>query len=464
LRDYLLVINPLEWNPDEPSRLFYQTRQRRPLIDRAEGIYVWDRSGKRYIDACSGAMVSNIGHSNPRVLKAMREQMEKATFAYRLHFENEPAERLAAQIATLCPPGHERVFFVSGGSEAVESCLKLARQYAITQGQSSRWRVIFRSPGYHGSTLGALAITGYQPLTEPFLPMMQAMPCIPAPRCYLDRDSMTEDERGLKYANMLRDKIIEVGPESVLAFIMEPVGGASTGALVAPDSYYPRIREICDEFGILLIYDEVMSGAGRTGRYLAAEHWQIKPDIIALAKGLAAGYAPLGAMLADDRIIDPVLNSGGFQHGYTYAGNPLACAAGLAVTREILEQDLMQQATDIGNFLSKQLKGMMPAYPFIGDVRGKGLLLAFELVENRDTMQPLPASLNAYSRLVELAYERGLIIYSRRTRNGIEGDHFMICPPMITTRIQAGEILELLRDSLDALAQELNLPTEKLSS
>ncbi len=445
----------LSWKPTDPSRLFYQTRQRRPLVDRAEGIYIWGRDGKRYLDGSSGAMVSNIGHSNPRVLEAMRRQMASATFAYRLHFENEPAEHFAAQLADLCPPGHDRVFFVSGGSEAVESCLKVARQYAYCKGEHKRWRIISRSPSYHGSTLGALSVTGYRPLTDPFMPVMQRMPSIPAPRCYLDRDSLSDEARGLRYANMLRDKIIELGPETVLAFIMEPVGGASTGALVAPDSYYPRIREICDEFGILLIYDEVMTGAGRTGRYLAAEHWNIKPDIIALAKGLAAGYAPLGAMLADNEIIDTVLNGGGFQHGYTYAGNPLACAAGLAVTLEILERDLITQAGTVGALLKSELEGLMADYAFIGDVRGKGLLLAFELVENRETMQPLPVSFNAHLRLVELAYERGLIIYSRRTRDGIAGDHFLVCPPMITTPEQVGEIMEMLRSSLDALQIEL---------
>lgn len=446
------------WDPAAPSRLFYQTRQRRPLLDRAEGIYLWDRNGRRYLDGCSGAMVSNIGHSNPRVLEAMRRQMELSTFGYRLHFENEPAERLAARIAALCPEGHDRVFFVSGGSEAVESGLKLARQFAFVTGQESRWQVISRNPSYHGSTLGALAVTGYRPLSDPFLPMMRQMPSVPAPRCYLDRDSLSDAERGLRYAEMLRDKILELGPETVLAFIMEPVGGASTGALVAPDSYYARVREICDEFGVLLIYDEVMSGAGRTGRYLAAEHWGIKPDIIALAKGLAAGYAPLGAMLADNRIIDPVLNSGGFQHGFTYAGNPLACAAGLAVTQEIFEQQLMDRATSTGALLKRELINLMDDYGFIGDVRGKGLLLAFELVESRETMRPLPAGLNAYARLVELAYERGLIIYSRRTREGIEGDHFMVCPPMIATPEHVAEIIATLRESLDALQRELGLP------
>jgi len=442
----------------EPSNLFYQTRNRRPLVARAEGIHIWDRSGKRYIDGSSGAMVANIGHGNPRVLAAMRRQMDEATFAYRLHFENEAAETLARRIARRLPQGLDRVFFVSGGSEAVESCLKLARQFALAIGQGSRWKVISRFPSYHGATLGALAVTGYAPMTEPFAPMMREMPKIPAPTCYLDRDNLDWEARGLRYAEMLREEILRQGPESVLAFIMEPVGGASTGALVAPDSYYARIREICDEFGILLILDEVMSGVGRTGRFLAAEHWGLRPDLIALSKGFAAGYAPLGAMVADRRLVEPVLDQGGFIHGYTYAGNPLACAAGLAVLEEIENRDLMGNAATMGGQLKAGLVRLMARFPFIGDVRGLGLLLAFEMVADRQTMAPLPKALNAHSRLVEISYERGLIIYSRRTRGGLEGDHFMVCPPMIVEESDIAEILALLEESLLVFAGEAGLP------
>ncbi|WP_193368667.1 aminotransferase family protein [Pelagibius marinus] len=442
----------------EPSNLFYQTRNRRPVVARAEGIYFWDKDGRRYIDGSSGAMVANIGHSNPRVLAAMRRQMEETTFAYRLHFENEAAETLAKRIAQRAPQGLDRIFFVSGGSEAVESCLKLARQHAVATGQEKRWKVISRFPSYHGATLGALAVTGYTPMTAPFAPMMQEMPKIPAPTCYLDRDNLDWEARGLRYAEMLREEIERQGPESVLAFIMEPVGGASTGALVAPDSYYARVREICDDYGILLILDEVMSGVGRTGRFLASEHWDLRPDIIALSKGFAAGYAPLGAMVADRRLVEPVLDAGGFIHGYTYAGNPLACAAGLAVLEEIESQDLMGNATRMGGLLKGGLCRLMARFPFIGDVRGLGLLLAFEMVADRQTMQPLPKGLNAHSRLVDLAYERGLIIYSRRTRGGIEGDHFLVCPPMIVDEAQVGEILGLLEESLVAFAAEAGLP------
>jgi len=440
-----------------PSHLFYQNRQRRPRIDRAEGVYIWDVHGKRYIDGSSGAMVANIGHGNPRVLQAMRAQMDKATFAYRLHFENEPAEELAREVAALMPEGLDRVFFVSGGSEAVESCLKLARNWALATGQAQRYKIISRFPSYHGSTLGAVSVTGSTPFSSPYAPMFVDMPKIPAPRCYLDDDDLTMQQRGLRYAEMLRAEILRQGPETVLAFLVEPIGGASTGALVAPDSYHKRIREICDEFGILLILDEVMTGAGRTGRFLAAGHWDLKGDIMALSKGFAAGYAPLGAMVAGRHIVEPVLDAGGFPHGYTYAGNPLAAAAGRAVLREIQAQNLIDNAAAMGELLKRRLEGLMARFPFVGDVRGKGLLLAFELMEP-DSKAPLDPALNAHSRLVELAFERGLIIYSRRTRGGALGDHFMVCPPMIVSEPQIDEIMERLTDSLAAFATAVSLP------
>ncbi len=440
------------------SNLFYQTRLRRPMLERGEGVYLWDSTGKRYLDGSSGAMVSNIGHSNPAVLAAMRAQMEKSTFGYRLHFENEPAENFATAIAERMPDGMDRVFFVSGGSEAVESTIKIARQYTLAKGEASRWKVISRFPSYHGSTLGALALTGMSLMSAPFSPMMREMPKIPAPTCYLDRDTLSDDERGLRYAEMLREEILRQGPETVLAFIMEPVGGASTGALVAPASYYKRIREICDEFGLLLIADEVMTGAGRTGKYLGVEHWNLRPDIIALSKGFGAGYAPLGAMITSSEIAETVIDAGGFIHGHTYAGNPLACAAGLAVLGEIDRLGLVKAAEAQGQKLKAELSMLMDRYPFIGDVRGKGLLLAFELVADRGTMEPLPVKLNAHLRLVDIAYERGLIIYSRRTRGGRIGDHFMVCPPLITTDEQIGEIIGMLTGSLDQFAKEAGLP------
>lgn len=439
------------------SYLFYQTEQRKPLFARAEGIYIWDVDGKRYIDGSSGPMASNIGHCNPNVIAAMKRQLDKGSFAYRLHFENEPAEQLAERIAELAIGDLSHSFFVSGGSESVESAIKLARQYAIAIGQEKRWKVIGRSPGYHGTTFGALAVTDYEPLVQPFVPMLRQMPKIAAPTCYLDRDNLSMAERGLRYANLLEQEIEKQGSDTVLAFIMEPVGGASTGALVAPDSYYQRIREICDNYNVLLIFDEVMSGAGRTGAFLAAEHWQVVPDIVAMSKGFGAGYCPFGVMLAPQRLIKPVLETGGFQHGFTYAGNPLACATALAVLDELQRLDLFQQAQVNGEYLMNGLHKLQARFAFIGDVRGKGLLTAFELVQDADTMQPFPADMNVHQRIVDLAYQRGLIVYSRRSRGGNSGDHVLVCPPLITTQPQLDEIVSLLDDSLTAFALSAGL-------
>ena len=450
-------------NARPESHLFYQTHARRPVLAEARDVYMWDIEGKRYLDGSSGAMVSNIGHSHPHVLAAMRAQMEKSTFGYRLHFETDPSERLAAKTAALMPEGMEKVFFVSGGSEAVESAIKLARQYALAMGQGSRWKVISRRPSYHGCTLGALAITGYGPLSDPFAPMMREMPKIPAPRAYLDGLDPADPATGAHYAAMLEAEIVAQGPDTVLAFVVEPVGGASTGALVPPAGYMRAVREICTRYGVVLIHDEVMCGGGRTGRFLGADHWGVVPDIVALSKGFGAGYAPLGAMVAQDRIVMPVLDGGGFAHGFTYAGNPLACAAGLAVLEVIESEGLIRNAARIGALLKARLEGVMARFPFIGDVRGKGLLLAFELVADRETMEPLPPDLNAYLELVELAYAEGLIIYSRRTRDGRAGDHFLVCPPMTATEAHVDEIIDKLTAALGAFAPKaLRAMTERV--
>jgi adenosylmethionine-8-amino-7-oxononanoate aminotransferase len=440
------------------SHLFYVTRQRRPLVDRAEGIYIWTEDGQRFIDGSSGPMVSNIGHGNRHVIDAMKRQMEKTTFAYRLHFENEPAEQLARRLAAKMPD-LDRIFFVSGGSEAVESAIKLARQWAVATNQSKRWKVICRFPSYHGGTMGALGVTGDLALTETFAPQIQPMPAIPAPTAYRDRDNLTMEQRGLRYADMLEEKILAECPESVVAFIMEPIGGAATAALVSPDSYFPRIREICDRYGILLIHDEVMSGAARTGRYLSGDHWNCKPDIITLSKGIGSGYAALGAMAASAKLVKPVLDMGGFQHGYTYAGNPLACAAGLAVLEEMERLDCEANATAMGELLMSELEALAKRFPFIAGVRGKGLLIGADLVADPVTFQPLPKAKAVNQRLLDIAYDRGLILYSRRIRgDGAELDNLILAPPLIITAGEIGEMVSILGDSFEQLARELNLP------
>ncbi|MGX0902669.1 adenosylmethionine-8-amino-7-oxononanoate aminotransferase [Roseovarius sp. MBR-79] len=441
----------------DTSRLFYGSRRRRPRLARAEGVYIDAVDGRRWLDGSSGAMVCNIGHSNPAVLEAMRAQMEVATFGYRLHFETEPAEALAERLAGIAPEGLGRVFFVSGGSEAVESALKLARSHALAMGEAQRWKVISRFPSYHGCTLGALSVTGYAPMTAPYAPMMAAMPKIPAPRAWLDGLPLDDPATGEHYADMLEAQILREGPETVLAFIVEPIGGASTGALMPPAGYMRRIREICDRHGVLLIHDEVISGGGRTGRWFSGDHWGVVPDMITISKGFGAGYMPLGALIARDSIVEAVLDHGSYPHGFTYAGNPLACAAGLAVIDEIERQGMMANAMAMGDLLRSRLEALMQRYEIVGDVRGMGLLQAFELVADRETRAPLPKHLDAHDRLVEAAYDEGLIIYSRRSRGGHEGDHFLVAPPMIVTPAQVDEIMEKLTRALDRFTAECGL-------
>ena len=437
---------------NKPSSMFFWPTPERPMVDRGEGIYLWDRDGKRYIDACSGPQTANIGHGNKRVREAMMEQAEKVSYAFRSHFLNEPAERLAREIAAQAPDGLDQVFFGSGGSEAVEACIKLARQYAIATGQATRYKVISRLPSYHGTTLGALSLTGDPAGFSMFAPMMVNHPKIPAPFCRYRPAGQAEDEAALAYANALETEIINQGVETVLAFIMEPIGGAATAALTAPDIYYSRVREVCDQYGVLLIFDEVMSGAGRSGKYLSAEHWDVTPDLVALAKGLASGYVPLGACLTSRHIVGTVDDAGGFMHGHTYSASPIACAVGRAVLAEHLEHDLIGNAARMGAVLKGRLERLLDEFEFIGEIRGRGLLLGFNIIANRETGRALPPELDAYAHLSQEAYDRGLIIYSRRTLGGARGDNFLVSPPLIVTEDQIDEIMELLVDALRAFA------------
>ena len=432
------------------SKLFYQGRGRKPVLDQARGVYMWDKNGRRYLDGSSGAMVCNIGHSNEHVLAAMQRQMEKSTFGYRLHFETEASENMAEKLAEKMPEGLDRVFFVSGGSEAVESAMKLARQYALAVGQGSRWKIISRTPSYHGCTLGALATTGYTTLTAPFEPMMRVMPKVPAPRAYLDGLDPDAEATGRHYADMLAERIEDEGPESVLAFLVEPIGGASTGALVSPPGYLERVREICDEYGILMILDEVMTGAGRTGAFLGVDHWGVRPDIVVLSKGIGSGYAPLGAMVADRRLVDPVLDAGGFAHGFTYAGNPLACAAGLAVLSEILERGLVPQVRERGAFLEQLLCERFGQNPHVGDIRGRGLFRGLEFVADRESKTPFEPKLGLAGKLKKAAFAEGLICYPMPgTRDGRVGDHILLAPPFIASEDELSGMVDRLERAVD---------------
>jgi adenosylmethionine-8-amino-7-oxononanoate aminotransferase len=427
--------------------LFYQTRRELPFIDRAEGIYIWDHRGKKYLDGSSGAITCNIGHGNHRVANRLADQSRKAVFAYRTQFENAPAHRYAAALVEHLAPHLQRIFFVSSGSEAVEAAIKLCRQYFFNRGEKQRIQFISRRPSYHGSTLGALSLTSYAPLEIPFRPMIHAFPKIQAPCCYhcaYHRKAACS----LQCAWELEKVIQEQGPDSIAGFVAEPIGGASTGAVVPPPKYFSVIQEICKKYGIFLILDEVMTGFGRTGRLFAYEHWNIDADIVVMSKGMTAGYYPLGGIAARTEYVEEMLQKGGFAHGHTLAGNPMGCAVGLEVLDIILENHLPENAARMGRVLKQGLERLKQRYAFIGQVRGRGLLMAIELVRDPKTREPFPPERNAHFVLTDEAYDEGLIVYPRRSINGLSGDHVMIAPPLIITRDQVGELLERLDRAL----------------
>jgi len=432
--------------------LFYQSSVRLPTIDRADGIYAWDQGGKRYVDASSGAMVTQLGHAHPAIVEAAMRQMGKVSFAYRTQFENQPSLDLAERLVELTGKRFDRVFFSSGGSESVESALKIARQYWHCKNEPQRSIFISRKPSYHGSTMGALAMTSYTPLTAPFAPMFQHYPKIASPTQYRVPEGMSTEAYALACADELEAVILEADAQNVAAFIAEPIGGASTGAEVPHDAYFPRIQAICKRHGILLILDEVMTGIGRTGKWFGYEHWDVHADILCLAKGLGAGYYPVSATLTRADITDPILASGGFQHGYTYAGNPLGSAIALAVIETIETEALINRASVNGAYLLERLKGLGQRHEFIGDVRGRGFLLALEYVGNRRSKTAFPAGDNVGSLITRLAHERGLIIYPRRSLMGELGDHTLIAPPLISTSAQCDEIVDLLDQTFTAFS------------
>ncbi|MFH2133034.1 MAG: aminotransferase class III-fold pyridoxal phosphate-dependent enzyme [bacterium] len=427
-----------------------------PTVDYARGIRIWDTEGKEYIDGCSGAVICNIGYGQEKVLQAIERQADSTFFAYRLHFENQPAKDLSARLVELTSGRLDRVFFVSGGSEAVESAVKLGRQYFYDRGEGSRYLFISRTPSYHGCTLATLGLTSYGPLEAPFRPLFNSAPKIPNPNCYRCGLNLTHPECNLQCARELEKVILEQGPENVAGFIAEPIGGASTGAVVPQDGYFDIIQSTCQKYGILLILDEVMTGFGRTAKFFGYEHWDVKADIIAISKGMASGYAPLGAIMARQEIVNTVMEKGGFMHGFTYAGNPLACAVGLQVLEIIQEQKLVENTEKIGTQLKSELCKLAERYEIIGDVRGKGLLLAMELVQDRESKDPFPARLGAGQLLVDKAFGQGLIIYPRKTLNGIEGDHVLVTPPLVTTEADVQEIISRLDAALQQATDRLS--------
>lgn len=432
---------------DTYSPLFYQTDVELPLVEKADGCRIWDTDGKLYIDGCSGAISVNMGHNHAGIKQAVQKQMDKVSFTYRTQFESQVAIDLAYKLVNLSHKQLDKVYFVGSGSEAVESALKLSVQYFYATGQKQRSRFVSLRPSYHGSTLGALSVTAYTPLEKPFEAITQKSIHIPGPNYYRkveDSDDAHDDEM----LRLAREAIFEAGSDTVAGIVVEPVGGASTGARVLSKRYLSGLRDLCDEIGALLIMDEVLTGAGRTGHWYCWQSVDVVPDIMALAKGLGAGYYPVGAMLAKSKITDAVMNSGGFMHGHTYAGNPLACATALGVLNAMEHEKTLENVRTQGEKLKAQLLELQQKYPIIGDVRGVGLLLAIEFVQNQASKEPFPAELNVFSLITAQAKAQGLLVYPRRCLDGIKGDHILITPPLILDDEIRNEIVHKLDAAL----------------
>ena len=423
-----------------------------PVAVGGQGCHIIGADGRRWLDGSGGAAVSCLGHGDREVTEAVKAQLDRLAFAHTGFFTSEPAEALADLLIEHAPAGLERVYLVSGGSEAVEAAIKLARQYFVETGRPERTRLIARRQSYHGNTLGALAVGGNEWRRAQFAPLLIDVSHIGP--CYEYR-GRAEDESAVEYgeraAQELEDKILRLGPESVMAFLAEPVVGATLGAVPAVEGYLGRIREICDRYGVLLILDEVMCGMGRTGRLFACEADGVSPDILCVAKGLGAGYQPIGAMLCSGAIYGAIeAGSGFFQHGHTYVGHPVAAAAGLAVLNAILERGLVARSAEMGERLDDALRAAFGQHPHVGDIRGRGLFRGLELVADRESKEPFAPERGIAARVKKTAFEAGLICYPMAgTIDGRRGDHVLLAPPFIISEDEIGELVEKLGTAFD---------------
>ncbi len=435
------------------TTVFHRAPKRRlPVAVAGDGIEIIDSEGKRYIDASGGAAVSCLGHSNQRVIDAIKRQAQQLPYAHTSFFTTEPAEALADWLVARAPQGLGHVYFVSGGSEAVEAALKLARQYFVETGEPQRRHFIARRQSYHGNTLGALAIGGNAWRREPFLPILiEAHHVSP---CYAYREQRpgeSDDAFTQRLADELESKILELGPDTVAAFIAETVVGATAGAVPPVGDYLRKIRAVCDKYGVLLILDEIMSGMGRTGHLYACDEDGVAPDLLTIAKGLGAGYQPIGATLVSDKIYDAIVEgSGFFQHGHTYIGHATACAAALEVQRVIEEDGLLDNVKARGEQLRASLREHYSRHEHIGDVRGRGLFVGVELVEDRATKAPFAHELAVNVAIKREAMKRGLMVYPMGgTVDGASGDHVLLAPPFICTADDIDCIVNRLTDAID---------------
>lgn len=428
------------------------TKANLPTVARGKGVYLFDQNGKAYFDGSGGAAVSCLGHGDKDVTDAIKAQLDEVAFAHTSFFTSEPAEKLANKLIAHAPAGIDRVYLVSGGSEAMEAALKLARQYFVEIGQPQRQHVIARRQSYHGNTLGALATGGNAWRRAPFAPLLVETTHISP--CFEYRGKRAEEttlEYGLRVANELETEIQRLGEDAVIAFVAEPVVGATVGAVPAVEGYFKRVREICDQYGVLLILDEVMCGMGRTGTLFACEQDGISPDIVAVAKGLGAGYQPIGAMLCSAQIYNAIESGTGFfQHGHTYVGHPTASAAALAVLTKLTDGGLVERCAVMGEKLQDALQQAFGQHPNIGDIRGRGLFRGLEIVEDRDSKTPFAPERAIHKALKKESFDAGLICYPMGgTVDGQRGDHILLAPPFIMEDAHLDEIVAKLRIAID---------------
>ncbi|WP_295133988.1 aspartate aminotransferase family protein [uncultured Reyranella sp.] len=423
-----------------------------PVAVGGSGIEIVDSTGKRYLDASGGAAVSCLGHGHPAVTRALQEQLDRLAYAHTGFFTTDVAERLGDRLIEDAPKGLSHAYLVSGGSEAIEASLKMARQYFTERGETGRRHVIARRQSYHGNTLGALAAGGNAWRRAPFSPLLIETHHIDPCFAYRFQQPGESDEAyGLRAANLLEQKILELGAGTVMAFVAETVVGATSGAVPPAPGYFKRIREICDRHGVLLILDEVMCGMGRTGTLHACEQEGIAPDLMTIAKGLGGGYEPIGAVLLGKHIYETfATGSGFFQHGHTYMGHPMACAAGLAVQETIRRDNLLANVKTMGALLQRRLSERFGNHPHVGDIRGRGLFQAVELVEDRSTREPFDPARKLHAKVKKAAMARGLMVYPMGgTIDGQRGDHVLLAPPFIVTEEQIGDIVDRLGSAID---------------
>lgn len=439
------------------SHVFHRDpRHAYPVAVRGEGAYVFDRDGKRYLDASGGAAVSCLGHSDASVVKAIQDQLAKLPFAHTSFFSNEPMEALADALAARAPAPLDKVYFVSGGSEAMEAALKLARQYFVEKGEPQRRHLIARKQSYHGNTLGALAVGGNVWRRRQFEPLLIEVSHVSP--CYAYRGRLageSDDDYAGRLAAELETEIQRLGGDRVMAFVAETVVGATLGAVPPVPGYFRRVREICDRYGVLLILDEVMCGMGRCGMLWAFEPEGIVPDLVTIAKGLGAGYQPIGAVMVAKRIYDTIIGgSGFFQHGHTYLGHAAACAGALAVQERLRAGGLLARVAPLGAQLEARLRERFGAHPNVGDIRGRGLFWGLELVQERASKAPFDPKLRVNARLKQAAMAAGLMCYPMGgTLDGARGDHVLIAPPFIIEEAQLDELVDKLGRALsEALA------------